>query len=108
MAGCHFSCLSKAQYEYGLSQIKQRIAKHGLNVVSPKIQIIGRNKKDTTTTVGTSWAADVSILRYETVWKSALAFCIEIADYDSAMIFARDLCASDPLPMSSKSAIECL
>jgi hypothetical protein len=53
MAGCHFNCLTKAQYKYDVSQIKQQIAKHGLNVMSPKIQIIGRNKKDWTTTVGT-------------------------------------------------------
>jgi hypothetical protein len=108
MAGCHFNRLTKEQYEYGLSQIERQIAKHGLNVVAPKICIIGRNKKDRTTTVGTDRAVDVSILRYETIWRSAFAFCIEVADYDSAMIFARDICPTNPLPMSSESAIECL
>ena len=106
----HFLHLTKDQYDFGLSKIKERIDEHKLDIVSPKTQIIGRSgkKKDTTATVGTDRAVDVSIVRYDSVWRSALAFCIEVADYDSAMLFARDLCPKNPLPMSAKTAIDCL
>ena len=88
----------------GLSKIKERINFHQLNTTAPKIRIIGKSKEDTTI-VGTDRATQSTIDRYETVWKAALDFCIEISDFDSAMIFARDLCPADPIPMSADTAI---
>lgn len=98
--------LTEAQRKAGLSKIVQQIAIHQLNTTKPRIQITGTNKD--TASVGTDRAAESSISRYETVWKAALDFCIEISDYDSAMIFAREICPADPLPMSPDTAILCL
>ena len=108
MAGRHpYYRLTMEQRAQGLAQIKQQVIKHELNMTAPKIQIIGKNKKDATT-VGTNRAAEVSISRYETIWRAVLDFCIEISDYDSAMLFAHDLCPTDPFPMSAEMAISCL
>jgi len=99
--------LTVEQRAQGLAQIKQQIIKHELNTTAPKIRIIRKNNKDATT-VSTNRAAEVSISRYETVWRAVLDFCIEISDYDSAMLFARDHCPTDPFPMSAAMAISCL
>ena len=98
--------LTEKDRNMGLSKIKQQIAKHQLNTTKPKIQITGKDKD--TASVGTDRASKSSIKRYKSVWKAALDFCIEISDFDSAMIFARDICPADPLPMSAETAILCL
>ena len=108
-AGGHrFYRLAKEQRAQGLSKIKDQIKKHQLDTTKPRIQIIGQNKMDTTATVGTDKATHSSINRYGSFWRAALDFCIEVSDYDSAMIFAREICPADPLPMSVETSIACI
>ena len=98
--------LTKDQRKLGLIKIKERIDELEMNTTAPKIVIIGGNDKDDE--VGTDKAKKISITRYNCVWKAALDFCIEVADYDSAMLYARDICPVDPVPMSTSTAISCL
>ena len=98
--------ISKTKRKEGLKAIQKRIDEIGLDTESPKIQITGSNKRKAT--VGTDSAQESSIDRYEIIWDGLLNFCIEIKDYDSAMIVARDICPNDPLPVSVDTAISYL
>ena len=103
-----FYRLTEEDRNTGISKIKDQIKNYQLNTSEPSIQIIGQNKNTTSTAVGTDRACQDSIIRYETSWRAALDFCIEISDFDSAMIFAREICPADPLPMSVETSISCL
>ena len=98
--------ISKAKHEDGLKDIQNRINELKLDVKSPKAKIIGSNKRKQT--IGTDAAEESFIGCYKVIWKGLLDFCIEIKDYDSAIILAHDICPKDPLPVDINMAISYL
>lgn len=98
----HYS-ITPQQYQIGLAKIDEQITALGLDVESPQVQIVGRVKK--TNTAGNDSAEKTSIDRYACIWKGLLNFCIEIGDYKSGIILARDQCPINPLPVSLETAI---
>jgi hypothetical protein len=95
--------ISKEKFDAGLARIKNRISELGLDTNSPKVVIEGGDKRNQR--MGTDRAEKTSIQRYESIWHHLLQFCVLIGDYDSGIILARDLCPSDPLPVSVDTII---
>ena len=87
----------------GLTAIEARIRELGLDTASPKVVIQGSDKRNQK--LGTDSAEISTIGRYEGIWSQMLDFCIELGDYDSAIILARDLCPKNPWSVSASTAI---
>ena len=68
-----------------------------------QITIKGREKK--ANEIGNDRVVEISIERYEFIWKGHLYFCIEIGDYESAIILTRDVCPADPPPFKLVTAV---
>jgi hypothetical protein len=80
----------------GLNKIQNRIRELGLNN-DPSVQVVISGATDS--------AEQSTIDRYKGYWRGLEAFCIEIGDYDSAMIVSRNICPSRPPPVKMDTAI---
>ena len=90
----------------GLLEVRKKATELGLDLDPAKrVAIVGKQKDGT---IGTDKAVDISIVRYQAVWKPLLSFCILIKDYESAIILDREQCPADPTPVSLDTAIHCL
>lgn len=94
--------IDKYILNHGLTKIKEAIEEYGLDTTSPQAPIIGIAKDGT---LGTDRAKQSSIERYAIVWRGVLNYCITTKRYESGMLFARDLCPADPVPLDLDTAI---
>ena len=98
--------ISEVKRAQGFRDLEKKIAELKLDTKSDKVQIVGRSQDGST--IGTDGAKQVSIKRYEYVWKGLLDFCFFINDLESAMILTRAPCPADPLPVSVDTVIHYL
>lgn len=94
--------IGRATYLDGLKEIEARIEELELDTESPKVVITG-SKRDGT--LGNHKTIQTSIERYEAVWQSFPAFCIEIREYGSGMLVHREKCPADRTPVNFQTAI---
>jgi hypothetical protein len=88
--------VSKEILDAGRAMIRNRIRELRLNN-HPSVQVV--------ICAGTDNAQQSTLDRYKAFWRGLEAFCIEIGDYDSAMLCSRDLCPSRPPPVAVDTAI---
>jgi len=99
-----------SQRAAGLSKISDAIKQLGLDTDGPKVIIRGSRKVDGVISVGqsTDIANEATIKGYENKWAQFLDFCIAMGDYETGMLFARDLCPLNPWSANPETAIHFL
>ena len=85
----------------GFKKIETEIKNNNLHTGGTKVRIVGKSEHD----VGNDKAKNTTITRYEMIWTKTLDYCIENKHWESAMLFYREGCPSNPFPMDEEVAI---
>lgn len=94
--------LSATQRQAGVTKIIEARDRVCLKKDYGSFKLVGYDKGSNTP--GNDKATTTTIERYDNHWKGLKDFCIEIGDYESAIILCPDLCPSDPPPVKLETA----
>jgi hypothetical protein len=87
----------------GILKVRALSKQLGLDTNAPKVVITGRNRKENVR--GTDSATQSTINRYTRCWGGLSNYCIDIGDYESAIILDRDECPGNPPPINKDTII---